>query len=66
MYLAGYKQAMPGAADYVIDFDDLDGLHAYLRHPAHAELFARLNQSLASALTCNFDAVGIEGLARLV
>jgi len=42
---AGYEQKAPDAADYliVIDFDDLDGLQTYLRHPAHEELGARFN-----------------------
>src|SRR3954470_4283774 len=40
---AGYEQSAPDVADFliVIDFDDLAGLQAYLRHPAHVELGAR-------------------------
>lgn len=68
MHGAGYEQAVPDAADYliVIDFDDLDGLQAYLRHPAHEELGARFNQSLSSALVYDFEVGGIEELSRLV
>ena len=64
---AGYEQAMPDTADYliVIDFDDLDGLQAYLRHPAHQELGARFNQSLSSALVCDFEVGGSDSLAGL-
>ncbi len=56
---AGYEARVPDAADYfvVIDFDDLDGLQAYLRHPAHEELGARFNQSLSSALIYDFEVV---------
>jgi hypothetical protein len=59
---AGYESAAPDAADYLVSigFDDLDGLHAYLRHPAHAELAARFYQSLSSALIYDFEAGGIE------
>lgn len=61
---AGYEQAMPDTADYliVIDFDDLDGLQAYLRHPAHEELGARFSQSLSSALVYDFEVGGVEQL----
>ena len=59
---AGYEQAMPDTADYliVIDFDDVAGLQAYLRHPAHEELGARFNQSLSSALVYDFEVGGLE------
>jgi hypothetical protein len=61
---AGYEQTMPDTGEYliVIDFDDLDGLQTYLRHPAHDELGARFNQSLGSALIYDFEVGGVEGL----
>ena len=61
---AGYEQGAPDAADYLvaIDFDDLSGLQTYLRHPAHADLGARFNQSLKSALVYDFEAGDIERL----
>jgi hypothetical protein len=61
---AGYEQTSPDAADYVatIDFDDLAGLQAYLRHPAHEELGARFGQSLSAALVYDFEVGGIEQL----
>jgi hypothetical protein len=64
---AGYEEAMPDTADYlvVIDFDDLDGLRAYLRHPAHEALGARFNQSLSSALVYDFEVDGADSLAGL-
>lgn len=53
---AGYEET---TADLdiliVIDFDDLDGLQAYLRHPAHAELGARFNQAMDSGLVYDFE-----------
>jgi hypothetical protein len=63
---AGYEQLAADTADYlaVIDFDDLAGLQAYLRHPAHEELGVRFNQSLQSALVYDFEAGGIEELRR--
>ena len=65
---AAYEQATPDAADFliVIDFDDLAGLQAYLRHSAHAELGARFNHSLSSASVYDFEVGGLEGLKNLV
>jgi hypothetical protein len=64
---AGYEQGMPDTADYliVIDFDDLEGLQAYLRHPAHEALGTRFNQSLSSALVYDFEVGGADSLAGL-
>ena len=64
---AGYESATPDTADYliVIDFDDLEGLQAYLRHPAHEALGARFNQSLNSALVYDFAVGGPDSLAEL-
>lgn len=38
----GYEAAIPARFDFfgVLEFDDEDGLRAYLEHPAHAELGA--------------------------
>ena len=61
---AGYEAAAPDIAEYVavIDFDDLAGLQAYLRHPAHDELGARFGQSLCSAVVYDFEVGGVEEL----
>jgi len=61
---AGYEQTAPDIAEFVavIDFDDLAGLQAYLRHPAHDELGTRFGQSLRSAVVYDFEVGGIEDL----
>ena len=61
---ARYEAASPDAADFVVSigFEDLAGLQAYLRHPAHDELSARFYSSLSSALVYDFEAGGIEGI----
>jgi len=61
---AGYEATAPDIAEYiaVIDFDDLAGLQAYLRHPAHEELGARFGQSLRSAVVYDFEVGGVEEL----
>jgi len=64
---AAYEALAPDAADYIaiIDFDDLAGLQAYLRHPAHEEVGARFGTALSSALVYDFEAGGLEMLASL-
>jgi hypothetical protein len=59
---AGYETSAPDVADYIgiIDFDDLAGLQAYLRHPAHDELAKRFYQSLTSAVAYDFEVGGLE------
>jgi hypothetical protein len=61
---ASYEAAAADAADYIaqIDFDDLAGLQAYLRHPAHDELGARFGRSLSGALVYDFEVGGVEEL----
>ena len=61
---AAYEQTAVDSADYVavLEFDDLAGLQAYLRHPAHDALGARFGQSLSSALVYDFEVGGIEDL----
>ncbi len=61
---ASYEATAVDSADYVafIEFDDLAGLQAYLRHPAHDALGARFGQTLSSALVYDFEVGGIEDL----
>jgi predicted nucleic acid-binding protein len=58
---AGYEASAPDTADYsvTIDFDDLAGLQAYLRHPAHEKLGARFGESISSGLVYDFEAGGL-------
>jgi len=62
---AGYEAAAPDAADYfaAIDFENLAGLQAYLRHPAHEELGARFGASLNSAMVYDFEIGSARDLA---
>ena len=47
------------AVDYpialIFEFDDLEGLRAYLQHPAHEDLGARFYDSLAAALALDYE-----------
>jgi len=62
-----YEARMPDLADFLvmIDFENLDGLAAYLRHPAHEELGTRFNESLAAGLLYDFEGVDLKGLRDL-
>ena len=61
---AGYETVAPDLGEYIaeIDFDDVAGLQAYLRHPAHGDLGARFGQALSSAVVFDFEVGGIEEL----
>jgi hypothetical protein len=63
---AGYEARMPDAADYfvMIDFENAEGLAAYLRHPAHEDLGTAFNDSLAAALVYDFEEVDLESLVN--
>ena len=64
---AAYEQTAPDVADYMVSiaFDDLDGLHTYLRHPLHEELGRRFYQSVSAGLAYDFEVEGAAGLTRL-
>ena len=57
---AAYEASAPDSADFLVSigFDDLAGLQAYLRHPAHEELGARFRESLSAALVYDFEMDG--------
>jgi hypothetical protein len=65
---AGYEALMSVSLDYaaVIEFDDLDGLKAYLEHPAHRALGARFMQSFESTAIFDYEmqerGAGLTGL----
>jgi hypothetical protein len=64
---AGYEARMPDAADYfvMIDFEDVAGLTEYLHHPAHEELGARFNDSLAAGFVFDFEEASLNRLRDL-
>jgi hypothetical protein len=61
-----YEQLM--RVDYthaaILEFDDLDGLQAYLRHPAHEELARRFFLSFEEGLFYDYELT--EDVSRLV
>lgn len=59
--LRGYEQGMRQNYEYalLLDFDDLDGLRAYLSHPAHARLGDFFTQGATSALAYDYNVVDL-------
>jgi hypothetical protein len=61
---AGYEPQMPDAADYIalLEFDDLEGLQAYLHDRAHEEVAAWFARALQSALVYDFEESTLDDL----
>lgn len=57
--LPGYEQAMTIDYQYlaIFEFDDLDGLRAYLHHPAHEAAGRHFTESAAHALAYDFEII---------
>jgi hypothetical protein len=64
---AGYEALMPVSFDYaaIIAFDDLNGLQAYLRHPAHEALGKRFMPSLEASAIFDYQMQDGDQLRRL-
>ena len=64
-YEAMMRTDFPYAA--IFEFDDLDGLRAYLDHPAHQDMATRLFAAIAETLIYDFETEGTaEGLRGLL
>jgi hypothetical protein len=57
-----YEHVGPDSPDFLVSigFDDLAGLNAYLRHPAHEELASRFTQSLKAGWIFDFESSSID------
>lgn len=57
--LPGYEQAMSAAYDYaaIVEFDDHDGLLAYLAHPAHLRIGEHFTASAEASLAYDYEMV---------
>ena len=51
----------------ILEFDDLDGLRAYLEHPAHEDMAEKLFAAVAETLVYDFEMEGgVEGLRGML
>ncbi len=55
--LPGYEQMMHDDFEYtvIIEFDDVEGLKAYLQHPAHAAAGHHFTASASKALAYDYE-----------
>ncbi len=65
--LPGYEQQMGEDYQYaaIIEFDDIDGLTAYLAHPSHASLGAHFTASASRALAYDYTLVDAPDVRQL-
>ncbi len=56
--LPGYEQAMSENYEFaaIIEFDDIEGLKSYLRHPSHAAIGHHFTASASRALAYDYEA----------
>jgi hypothetical protein len=66
--LPGYERAMVENYSYavLVEVEDLDGLKAYLAHPAHAAIGQHFTSSSTRALAYDYDMVDAADAARLL
>ena len=66
--LPGYEQAMPATYGFaaIVEFDDLEGLKAYLAHPAHSAIGGHFTTSASHALAYDFEMVDAADAAMLL
>jgi Stress responsive A/B Barrel Domain len=64
--LAGYEQVMEVGFEYalVLDFDDLDGLRAYLTHPDHARLGDAFTSAADASLAYDYEILDLDAINR--
>jgi Stress responsive A/B Barrel Domain len=66
--LAGYEQQM--AEDYqfalILDFDNVEGLLAYLQHPAHAGIGGLFTSAASASLAYDYEVVDLKDAAQLL
>ena len=60
--LPGYEQAMIQSYDYAViaEFDDREGLVAYLKHPAHLEIGRHFTASAERSLAYDYEMEDVE------
>ena len=58
----GYEQAMREDYEYavIIEFEDVDGLTAYLSHPAHGSIGKHFTESASTSLAYDYEMLELE------
>ena len=62
--VAGYEQAMHQDFEYavIIEFDNVEGLKAYLAHPKHTALGDHFTRLSSAALAYDYEMVDVKAL----
>ena len=58
----GYEQVMREDFEYlvIVEFDDVEGLTAYLAHPSHAAIGAHFTNSAAASLAYDYELLDLK------
>ena len=66
--LPGYEQQMVEDYQYslTLDFDDAEGLVAYLRNPAHAAIGGLFTSAASASLAYDYEVVDLKDAVRLL
>ena len=66
--LPGYEQAMSQdfAFAAIIEFDNVDDLREYLRHPAHESIGEQFTSAAAAALAYDYEIVNLDESSRVI
>ena len=58
----GYEQGMHEDFEYcvIVEFDDINGLTAYLSHPAHGSLGRHFTESAANSLAYDYEMLDLK------
>lgn len=66
--LPGYEQMMRDDYEFaaIVEFDDIDGLKAYLAHPSHAVIGRLFTASAVRSLAYDYEIVDAEAAGTLI
>ena len=66
--LPGYEQLMNEDYEYalLLEFDDPEGLQAYLQHPAHGRIGELFTSAAAASLAYDYQVVDLSDAPRLL
>ena len=66
--LPGYEQQMREDYQYllVLEFDDIDGLRAYLEHPAHDAIGGFFTSAATASLAYDYETVDLRDAGQLL
>ena len=66
--LPGYERLMPVDFEFaaIMEFDSVDGLREYLRHPAHESIGERFTSDAAAALAYDYEVLDLNESSRFL